>query len=134
MLEALLASSCVRDLKMALRTLIPGAKLSASRKAGLMNEILRLAGKDAVLHGEACRYLLATTTKSHIDMMIRCLGSRHAKQRLNQLLPSYAKTLLLDGMGALIVGLLRSKMMELQNSSLFPTLRLMRWLINNRLW
>ena len=55
-------------------------------------------------------------------------------QRLNQLLPSYAKTLLLDGMGALIVGLLRSKMMELQNSSLFPTLRLMRWLINNRLW
>ena len=71
----------VRDLKIALRALIPGAKMSASRKADLMDEILRLADVDVAMHGDMCRYVLATTTKSDIDMMIRCFGSHCAKTK-----------------------------------------------------
>ena len=82
MLEAFLASISVRDLRMALCNLMPGAKLSAHRKkADLMDEILRLVDVDVAMHGDMCRYVLALTTKVHIDIMIRCFASHHAKTK-----------------------------------------------------
>ena len=74
LLEGLLASMPVRALKTAIRTLNPGARTSSSRKADLLDATMRLLDVDSAMHENTCRYVLATTTttKAHIDMLIRC--------------------------------------------------------------
>ena len=80
LLEGLLASMPVRALKTAIRTLNPGARTSSSRKADLLDVLMRLLDGDSAMHEKTCRYVLATTqpTKAHIDMLIRVFGAHSA--------------------------------------------------------
>ena len=68
----------VRALKTAIRTLNPGARTSSSRKADLLDVLMRLLDGDSAMHEKTCRYVLATTTKAHIDMLIRVFGAHSA--------------------------------------------------------
>ncbi len=84
MLAPLLQSNSVRDIREALREFLPDANRS-NRKADLCDEILQRVHKDATLHANICRFFLGTTTKAHIDMLLRCVGAIHAKTKADSI-------------------------------------------------
>ena len=62
LLEGLLASMSVRELETAIRTLNPGARTSSSRKADLLDVLMRLLGGDSAMHEKNVQICLGHNT------------------------------------------------------------------------